>query len=83
MRECRPLQLILCLIILSQAFNASAQTPASYSAADLQQQFKKLKVLGSVLYIAAHPDDENTRLLAYLAKERLYRTGYLLSLIHI
>ncbi len=33
--------------------------------------------MGSVLYIAAHPDDENTRLLAYLSKDRLYRTGYL------
>ncbi|MDB5143721.1 MAG: family deacetylase, partial [Mucilaginibacter sp.] len=39
--------------------------------------FKKLKVLGSVLYVAAHPDDENTRLLAYLAQEKHYRTGYL------
>jgi len=33
--------------------------------------------LGSVLYVAAHPDDENTRLIAYLSKDRLYRTGYL------
>ena len=38
---------------------------------------RKLNVLGSVLYIAAHPDDENTRLIAYLSKEKLYRTGYL------
>ncbi len=38
---------------------------------------KKLNVLGSVLYIAAHPDDENTRLLAWLSKDKLYRTGYL------
>ncbi|MFN7687552.1 MAG: PIG-L family deacetylase, partial [Sphingobacteriales bacterium] len=38
---------------------------------------QKLKVLGSVLYVAAHPDDENTRLLAWLSKDRLYRTGYL------
>ena len=29
------------------------------------------------MYIAAHPDDENTRLLSYLSKEKLYRTGYL------
>ena len=29
------------------------------------------------MYIAAHPDDENTRLLAYFSKDRLYRTGYL------
>lgn len=41
------------------------------------QRMQKLNVLGSVLYIAAHPDDENTRLLGYLANERHYRTGYL------
>jgi len=43
----------------------------------IEQSFKKLDVLGSVLYVAAHPDDENTRLLAYLAQEKHYRTGYL------
>ena len=30
-----------------------------------------------MLYVAAHPDDENTRLIAYFSKDRLYRTGYL------
>ena len=54
-----------------------AQTPKSYTSAEILLQLKKLNVLGSVLYIAAHPDDENTRLLAYLANEKLYRTGYL------
>jgi LmbE family N-acetylglucosaminyl deacetylase len=43
----------------------------------MYQAIKKLNVLGSVLYIAAHPDDENTRLIAYLSKDKLYRTGYL------
>ncbi|MFN9950777.1 MAG: PIG-L family deacetylase [Bacteroidota bacterium] len=38
---------------------------------------KKLKVWASVLYIAAHPDDENNTFLPYLAKEKLYRTAYL------
>lgn len=57
--------------------NLVAQTPRSYSSADILQQLKKLEVFGSVLYIAAHPDDENTRLLAYLANERRFRTGYL------
>ena len=47
------------------------------TSADIYLNLKKLNVLGSVLYIAAHPDDENTRLLAYLAKDKLYRTGYL------
>lgn len=58
-------------------FLASAQTPRSYTSSEILLQLKKLNVLGSVLYIAAHPDDENTRLLAYLANEKLYRTGYL------
>lgn len=40
-------------------------------------RIQKLEVTGSVLYIAAHPDDENTRLLSYLATERNVRTGYL------
>lgn len=54
-----------------------AQTPQSWTSAEMYQAIKKLNVLGSVLYIAAHPDDENTRLIAYLSKDRLYRTGYL------
>ena len=54
-----------------------AQAPASPNSADIFLQIKKLNVLGSVLYIAAHPDDENTRLLAYFSKEKLYRTGYM------
>jgi len=51
--------------------------PVTASSADIYQQLKKLNVLGSVLYIAAHPDDENNGLLPYLAKEKLYRTAYL------
>lgn len=54
-----------------------SQTPKSFSSSDILQDLEKLKVFGSVLYIAAHPDDENTRLLAYLANERKFRTGYL------
>ena len=52
-----------------------AQT--SSTSADVYLGLRKLNVLGSVLYIAAHPDDENTRLLTYFSKDRLYRTGYL------
>ena len=36
-----------------------------------------LAVVGNVLYVAAHPDDENTRLLSYLVGERQLRTAYL------
>jgi len=50
---------------------------AQKSSTGIYQQLKKLNVLGSVLYIAAHPDDENNSLLPYLAKEKMYRTAYL------
>lgn len=53
-----------------------AQTP-SLSSSEIFQNIKKLDVLGSVLYIAAHPDDENTLMLSYLSKDKLVRTGYL------
>lgn len=56
---------------------ANAQIPDNMNASEILLQMKKLRVLGSVLYIAAHPDDENTRLLAWLSKEKLYHTGYL------
>ena len=68
------------LTVLISTFSsllAFAQTPKTYTSSEILSQLKKLNVLGSVLYIAAHPDDENTRLLAYLANEKLYRTGYL------
>jgi LmbE family N-acetylglucosaminyl deacetylase len=57
--------------------DSHSQTPQSWTSAEMYQAIKKLNVLGAVLYIAAHPDDENTRLIAYLSKDRLYRTGYL------
>jgi LmbE family N-acetylglucosaminyl deacetylase len=41
------------------------------------QDLVGFRQMGSVLYIAAHPDDENTRLIAYLSRGRGYRTGYL------
>lgn len=47
------------------------------NSAEIAQGIASLSVKGSVLYMAAHPDDENTRLLAYLAKEAKVRTAYL------
>lgn len=54
-----------------------AQMPAKPSAAELHQAIKKLNVLGSVLYVAAHPDDENQRLISYCANEKLFNVTYL------
>jgi LmbE family N-acetylglucosaminyl deacetylase len=63
--------LFLLPVLLNAQFN---KTP---DAAEIKQGLESLNVSGSVLYIAAHPDDENTRLLAYLAKEKKVRAGYL------
>ncbi|MBD1363298.1 PIG-L family deacetylase [Mucilaginibacter sp. ZT4R22] len=71
----RTLLFTLALFLVYQSLNAQTAPPSDIGT--IQQNFKKLNVLGSVLYIAAHPDDENTRLLAYLAQEKHYRTGYL------
>lgn len=54
-----------------------AQLSGSSDGAQILLQMHKLNTLGSVLYVAAHPDDENTRLLSYLANERKYRTVYI------
>lgn len=54
-----------------------AQSQRSYNAAEIKQGLEGLNVAGRVLYIAAHPDDENTRLLAFLAKGMKFKTAYL------
>ncbi|GAA4369523.1 PIG-L family deacetylase [Hymenobacter saemangeumensis] len=65
------------LTVSCSLLTAQAQAPKTYTSSEILLGLKKLNVLGSVLYIAAHPDDENTRLLAYLANERLVETAYL------
>ena len=65
------------ILFLFYALISFAQAPKSYNSSGIYEQLKKLNVLGSVLYIAAHPDDENTKLLAWLANDKLYRTAYL------
>jgi LmbE family N-acetylglucosaminyl deacetylase len=68
---------IIFLLFIFSIKVASAQPVPVITSGDIYLGLKKLSVLGSVLYIAGHPDDENTRLLTYLSKDRLYRTGYL------
>ena len=70
----RFLLLVLILFILQ---STRAQSTDPRNAAEIKLELKKLTILGSVLYIGAHPDDENTALLAALAQDRCYRTAYL------
>ncbi len=63
--------IIFFLLFSNQLFSQTS------NSSEIFLKIKKLKVLGSVLYVGAHPDDENNTLLPYLAKEKLYRTAYL------
>ena len=67
---------IICLFV-AFPYLIRAQNTVQLNAAEIKQGLSALNVTGSVLYLAAHPDDENTRLLAYLSKEKKVRTGYL------
>ena len=62
------------VLFLTIFVSASA---AARDAAELQLALRKLTVVGGALYVAAHPDDENTAMLAWFANDRLVRTGYL------
>ena len=64
-------------VLLMPMTSLGQQPPRPQSAAELLRAIERLSVVGNVLYVAAHPDDENTRLLAYLNGERLLRTAYL------
>lgn len=83
-----PMRFIRCISLLAALLVAgglagprpargASRPPAVLNAAELRLAVQKLRVLGSVLYIAAHPDDENTALITYLSKGRLLRVGYL------
>jgi LmbE family N-acetylglucosaminyl deacetylase len=64
------------LAVLAGSFDIAhgAEPP---TGASILQQLRILANTGSVLYIAAHPDDENTQVITYLARGRGYRTAYL------
>jgi len=66
----------LLLLLLAAAFPILAQRELS-GTAQIELALQRLNTVGSALMIAAHPDDENTALLAYFARGRHLRTGYL------
>src|SRR6516225_4601585 len=73
----RSLTLTAALSLFLAPASLFAKPPRQPNAAELLRDIERLSVVGNVLYVAAHPDDENTRLLAYLANEKLLRAAYL------
>ena len=62
------------LLVSAQIISQQPQKPSS---SDIYHALQKLNFLGSALYVAAHPDDENTRLISYLSNHVKARTAYL------
>lgn len=70
-------RIITLFLLFFIGLNAFSQRPVKPNSVEIYNQIQKLNFLGSVLYIAAHPDDENTRLISFLSNEKKARTGYL------
>ena len=70
---------LICLLMLSVVYfyQADAQQKKVYSSSEISLMLQKLNKSTSVLYFAAHPDDENNRLLSYLGRGLNLRTAYL------
>jgi LmbE family N-acetylglucosaminyl deacetylase len=65
-------------VTLAFAFQGGIPAAAPVMPATaIEQQLREFNVLGSVLYIAAHPDDENPQLITYMSRGRHYRAAYL------
>jgi LmbE family N-acetylglucosaminyl deacetylase len=67
----------LFFFIFAITYSTAAQPKDILNSSEIKLALKKLNTLGSVLYIAAHPDDENTAFLSYYNFGKLLRTGYL------
>lgn len=70
-------KITILLIIVVTGLSLRAQQVDQRNAAEIYHNLRKLNFLGSVLFVAAHPDDENTRVITYLANGQLAETAYL------
>ncbi|MEL6988627.1 MAG: PIG-L family deacetylase, partial [Bacteroidota bacterium] len=65
------------LFLLISGVISFGQAPKRYTSSEIFAKIQKLNVLGSAMYVAAHPDDENTTMISYLANARHINTAYL------
>jgi len=65
---------IFCALLIQ---NITAQKPQTPTPSEIYFKMEQLNVLASALYVAAHPDDENTRLITYLTHHDKAHTNYL------
>jgi LmbE family N-acetylglucosaminyl deacetylase len=68
---------VFSLIFFLLSLSIAAQKPVQLNASEILHHLEKLNVLGGALYLAAHPDDENQRVITYMANEIKVRSAYL------
>src|SRR5688572_16210 len=71
------MRMIAVLVVMASLSAASAQVAEDRGAMGLSQALNRLDVIASVLHTGAHPDDENSALLSWLARGQGVRTAYL------
>jgi LmbE family N-acetylglucosaminyl deacetylase len=69
--------LVIPFLLLASPILGDPRPPLALDAAHIRLELEKLRVTGTALYIGAHPDDENTSMLAWLANGKKVRTAYL------
>jgi len=67
--------LLAACVLVSTAMPRSVRADSTPAA--VLQELRSFQNMGTVLYVAAHPDDENTQMICYLARGKNYRTAYL------
>ena len=63
-------KIVTILSFLLVTISVFSQKPEKLSSNQIFEKIQKLNFLGTALYVAAHPDDENTRLISYLSNQR-------------
>ncbi len=80
-KRCRRAAVVVAMLAVAGTVNSADAppllSPDQLAGGEIQLALQKLNVLGRVLYIAAHPDDENTNLMALWANGSLYDAAYL------
>jgi LmbE family N-acetylglucosaminyl deacetylase len=69
--------ILIILAISGYSLSNNAQSYKQLNSAEIYEELEKFNFLGTALYVAAHPDDENTRLISYMSNGLHARTAYL------
>ncbi|MFM9079361.1 MAG: PIG-L family deacetylase, partial [Opitutaceae bacterium] len=64
-------------ILLTALVSLAGAAPAENDPSEIVRELRSFATTGTLLHVAAHPDDENTQLITYFARARGYRTAYL------